>query len=180
MDMYKATIHKINCIPYTLEELNKKSKDERRSIEYFGYEKPLSFEMITEISTDDIQYLKEEIIKICRANDPLPIIVTLNDKAKNRLDFMTMVKQNVIVDTSFIVGHRYRRDDPEAIFEVIIFYNKDDCIEELVRILSKDYQKVAVTEDYYFELQQTKLQNYIIQAIINVIPEEGSIAYWST
>src|SRR5207244_4260788 len=62
------------------------------------------------LRTTDLKDLRDEVIDLCLRQRPYPIVVKLQDTTLNR---------------QFIVDKRFKRSDPEAIWENIIYgYNK--------------------------------------------------------
>lgn len=174
--MFEATISKITLVPYSSDELGNKSGDERKEVESCGYEKPTGFAYLDKIVSENIQTFRKRILDACKENHPTPILVTLNYDARVKLNlkFDPQV-QHRIADSSFIVGRSYRHNEPEAVFEFIIFLTKDGQMEEVVRVLSRDHNKGAMTEEYYFQLQSAN-PNY--GAASNRLPEPKSVAHW--
>lgn len=115
MTASETRISRFLTVPYSKEELNHMTADQRALAKGRGREKLISEEVIEKSRMEDTESLRRRILEICDRYHPSPIIIT----GMNTLD------------NSFLTDKPYRGKSKKEIFEIIVFrYKNPNAVEQ--------------------------------------------------
>lgn len=117
----EAKVYRVIPEPYSDNELASMDEAKRRHVKLDKVEKIIAEEQLADIQTRHRNELKNRVIELCIQQAPYPIVVKLAN--------------NDTLDRTYIVDKRFRANDPEAIWENIIFgYNQKG--KEILKLIT--------------------------------------------
>lgn len=141
--------------PYTEDELESMTRDEKFSVKNYGYQKVIKeTELVGQTFTNAVQ-LQNKVLELCQENEVL--FVSVDNYTRD----------------AFLVGDKYRIKDPNAIFEIMFFsitdktaytefvrenirngITTDPCIKVILMVIGKELHKMTHYYSKYFKMHQ--------------------------
>lgn len=126
--MIQTTVSAIKTTPYTKSELENLQQDKVSDITDFGLERVVGEEILEKFNANTITELREKVYRICSERSWEPVVVMTDNPLKD----------------SFIVGTEFKPDEPEAVFEMIIYHLDEH--EQTGKHGIQDESKVKISE----------------------------------
>jgi hypothetical protein len=102
----EAKVYKPITGPFLEDEIRLMSRHRAEQIRWYGAQKVISEEMISDLQVDSEQELKNQILSLCQHYDSYPVLIELDNTTLNR---------------TFIVDHMTGISDKKAIFENVYY-----------------------------------------------------------